>query len=218
MPLDVQQIYSNSQLEYDKCSKSVDYIQYIWNELCNEFNISDVSLTILNSNVYPKTAARQLAALGYNVDSSVFKLDNVNGTPLFITSASVVIDSDGITHSLCGGVYGMADQILPCIEYDNESELSLKYRCIEILLRHEIGHIISYHDLFDSRTIEEYNMINDKIDTLTKQKMRLWDTGSTGTLKLLQHYNLPLESLANTAVHITPKTLIDATCLLVEYE
>lgn len=217
---DVLRKLSLSQLEYDRYNQVASQMQWIWGKLCEEFelNLEDHPLTILNTNQYPTSAARRLAALGYNVDPSTFECSIQDGNqPIFITSSHLLTNNvTKTTHYLCNGVYGMADFIMRCVENDGEAELPIKYQCLEILMRHEIGHILSMRKLFDNKTEEMSNALNREIEALNFREQSRWNTGDSRVQRMLNHYNLPLEALANTAVRITPQMCVDAACILVE--
>lgn len=194
----------------------------IWNCLLAEYGLPlTTEFIIVDSyNLYPKEAARRLAALGYKTDSKTDDEDDYKAKsenldkPLMMTQFCYPVDETGVIVPKCVGVYCMWEGLYRYLKYDSKSELDLKFRCIECLMRHEIGHVLSMDWEYRGMTVTEVRSKIASIDEATDKLISSWEAGKSLEDQLRRYYQLPLEIWANESAHIDVDTLIDAYDIL----
>lgn len=196
-------------------------IRNIWIDILNEYSLSEKEcpLILVEENFYHKALVDRRKMLNLpepeNTKDDEMKIKSTE--ELFSTHVYFKHDENEDTVNMTVlGVYGLIDRIYKYIEFDNHEERNIKFRCIEIMLRHEMGHILSWKHCYDNKTIGQFNEVHKVISERFQKDMEKWDFTATGEDMLRQYYNLPEESLANHFVGLSANEIIDAAMLFVE--
>lgn len=208
------------QNEFNDFNDIAHRIQYIWAQLCAEYGISVACnpLILINSNDHQNALAERLAQHGCfgdvsNIGCNAYNQDNLS--ILFTTDFHLSIINNTTVVS-CVGVFGMADILWENMKYDNETEMDMKYRCIECYLRHEIGHILSMNAMYQGVSYNDYNSQRKVIKDLEDKVMSSWRIYCSPEEQMRNYFELPLEQIANRVSGVTTDMMIDAWSLFCE--
>lgn len=203
----------------DKKLNVVVRIRNIWIDILNEYGCSEKEypLILVESDSYRKALIerRKQLRMPENAKDDETKIKNTE--ELFSTHVYFKHNEDeDIVNMKVLGVYGLIDRIYNYVKFDNPTELNTKLRCIEIMLRHEMGHILSWKYCYADKTLNQFNEVHRVIYERLQNDMEKWDFAATGEGMLRQYYNLPEESLANHFVGLSTDEIVDAAMLFVE--
>lgn len=186
----------------DGCVKLVTDSMEYWDNLCNEYNISNVPFLI------------------YGNDYTGEYLDDVNSirnvTGKMITSSSIYginnpdINPDDRIIEYVRSIVMMSYEELYGTIIDCELDFDEAFESMKLWLRHELGHVIEKQK-FIGKTMSEWNQHlaeNPSSDTLMPRLDR--DASLEDTLKwFLEYHRIPVEKAADDAVGITEEDIIE---------
>lgn len=208
------------QNEYNNFNDIAHRIQWLWAQLCSEYGISVAChpLLLIESNNHQNALAERLAQNGCfgdvsNIGTNAYNQNNLS--ILFTTDFHFSITNNTTVVS-CLGVFGMADILWEHMKYDNESELDVRFRCIECYLRHEIGHILSMQAMYQGVSYHDYQSQQKLIKDLEQKVMSSWRLYGSPEEQMRNYFDLPLEQIANKVSGITKDMMIDAWSLFCE--
>lgn len=188
----------------------VEKVFNIWETLKGEYGIKQsIPLVIAPDNEFGKYKAIMLNSL-FNVDH--FKPNEFeNDDDSFATTTTYVgPDNNNICHAFCAGTIINSRIIFKIVNKNAEEEM---IDFIEIILRHEIGHMISVAMIYEGITTDESNAIDEKIkmvevDMLSKMNNNV-SYGENISLPYEEYVSLPMEAHANACANVDVKRLIE---------
>ena len=105
-------------------------------------------------------------------------------------------------HAFCAGTIINSRIIFKIVNKNAEEEM---IDFIEIILRHEIGHMISVAIIYEGITTDESNAIDEKIKMVeTDMYSKMNNNGSYE-----EYVDLPMEAHANACANVDVKRLIE---------
>lgn len=194
-------------------------IRNIWIDILNEYGYSEKEypLILVEEDSYHKALIERRKQLGIPENTKDDEMKIKNTEELFSTHVYFEHNEDEYTVNMkVLGVYGLIDRIYKYVKFDNPTELHTKLRCIEIMLRHEMGHLLSWKYCYDNKTIGQFHEVRKVICERFQKDMEKWNFTATGEDMLRQYYNLPGESLANHFVGLSTDEIVDAAILFIE--
>lgn len=199
----------------DSCPKYPDNLKNIlqasWNKLCEQYGITDVPLIFTTTQNFIEDEARRLASLNITTAATgnVVGLGNY-AKPSMITGSNIGFENGHAKVTILG-VFLFEDAILPRF-YEKQLNYD-KLSGVEIIMRHEIGHILSFRSKFEDLSIADYKDLRSWINKENSRIHELWDEDpSNRTME--SYYQMPLERWANDAVGIDDYDLIKAKMTL----
>lgn len=184
-----------------------DVFQNSWKELCEQYSITDVPLIFTTRENFVEDEARRLASLNINTAATgnVVGLGNY-AKPSMITGSNIGFKNGHVKVTILG-VFLFEDNIFPKFY---ESKLNCdKLKGVEAIMKHEMGHILSFKSKFDGLSIADYDDLKAWIAKENSRIHELWDEDpSNRTMK--SYYQMPLERWANDAAGITDEELVKA--------
>lgn len=200
---------NNKKQEYVKSN-----LYRLWDELMIEYGLS-TELILTNIKEYPNEVARRLATLGINTVPE--KLDwycSKNLTKPLMLTRYTYISEYGVIVPRCVGVFCMFDLLCEHFRFDSETEIDRKFKSVEYLLRHEIGHVLSLDVMYRGLTNAKASYLSDTLNKLECEKKDNWKKIRTIEEQLKDYFDLPLEYMANQCVNIETDEMVDAYKLL----
>lgn len=174
----------------------------MWETLKGEYGIKQsIPLVIAPDNEFGKYKAIMLNSL-FNTDH--FKPNEFeNDDDSFATTTTYVgPDNNNICHAFCAGTIINSRIIFKIVNKHAEEEM---IDFIEIILRHEIGHMISVAIIYEGITTDESNAIDEKIKMVeTDMYSKMNNNGSYE-----EYVDLPMEAHANACANVDVKRLIE---------
>ena len=174
----------------------------VWETLKDEYGIDQsIPLVIAPDNEFGKYKAIMLNSL-FNTDH--FKPNEFeNDDDSFATTTTYVgPDNNNICHVFCAGTIINSCIIFKIVNKHAEEEM---IDFIEIILRHEIGHMISVAIIYEGITTDESNAIDEKIKMVeTDMYSKMNNNGSYE-----EYVDLPMEAHANACANVDVKRLIE---------
>ena len=174
----------------------------MWETLKGEYGIDQsIPLVIAPDNEFGKYKAIMLNSL-FNVDH--FKPNEFeNDDDSFATTTTYVgPDNNNMCHAFCAGTIINSRIIFKIVNKNAEEEM---IDFIEIILRHEIGHMISVAIIYEGITTDESNAIDEKIKMVeTDMYSKMNNNGSYE-----EYVDLPMEAHANACANVDVKRLIE---------
>lgn len=180
----------------------VEKVFNIWETLKGEYDIDQsIPLVIAPPDEFPEYKALMLNSL-FNVDH--FKPNEFeNGDDSFATTMTYIVpDDDNICHVFCAGVIINAIIIFKIVNKKAEEEM---IDFIEIILKHEIGHMISMAMIHEGITMDESNAIDEKIKMVEADML----SKMNNNISYEEHASLPLEAHANECANVDVNKLIE---------
>ena len=181
----------------------------IWQMLKDEYGIyQDIPLVIAPSDEFGKYKAIMLNSL-FNV--SQFKPNEFeNDDDSFAVSTTYIgPDNNNICRVFCAGVIINARIIFKIVNKKAEEEM---IDFIEILLRHEIGHMISTVMMHEGITMEESNAVDAKVKMLENDMLSKMNNNISYeeniNLPYEEYVSLPMEAHANACANVDVDKLI----------
>ena len=188
----------------------VEKVFRIWEMLKDEYGIDQsIPLVIAPSDEFPDYKALMLNSL-FNVEH--FKPEEFeNGDDSFAGSITYIApDNNNICRVFCAGVIINACIIFKIVNKKAEEEM---IDFIEILLRHEIGHMISMVMIHEGITIDESDAIDENIKILENDMLSKMNNnvsyGENVSLPYEEYVSLPLEAHANKCANVDVNKLIE---------
>ena len=187
----------------------VEKVFNVWETLKGEYGIDQSTpLVIAPDNEFGKYKAIMLNSL-FNMDH--FKPNEFeNDDDSFATTTTYVgPDNNNICHASCAGTIINSRIIFKIVNKNAEEEM---IDFIEIILRHEIGHMISVAMIYEGITTDESNAIDEKIkmveaDMLSKMNNNV-SYGENISLPYEEYVSLPMEAHANACANVDVDKLI----------
>ena len=186
----------------------VEKVFNIWETLKGEYGIDQSTpLVIAPDNEFGKYKAIMLNSL-FNMDH--FKPNEFeNDDDSFATTTTYVGPDNNICHAFCAGTIINSRIIFKIVNKNAEEEM---IDFIEIILRHEIGHMISVAMIYEGITTDESNAIDEKIkmveaDMLSKMNNNV-SYGENISLPYEEYVSLPMEAHANACANVDVDKLI----------
>ena len=187
----------------------VEKVFNVWETLKGEYGIDQSTpLVIAPDNEFGKYKAIMLNSL-FNMDH--FKPNEFeNDDDSFATTTTYVgPDNNNICHAFCAGTIINSRIIFKIVNKNAEEEM---IDFIEIILRHEIGHMISVAMIYEGITTDESNAIDEKIkmveaDMLSKMNNNV-SYGENISLPYEEYVSLPMEAHANACANVDVDKLI----------
>ena len=174
----------------------------MWETLTDEYGLDQsIPLVIAPDNEFGKYKAIMLNSL-FNVDH--FKPNEFeNDDDSFATTTTYVgPDNNNMCHAFCAGTIINSRIIFKIVNKNAEEEM---IDFIEIILRHEIGHMISVAMIYEGITTDESNAIDEKIKMVeTDMYSKMNNNGSYE-----EYVDLPMEAHANACANVDVKRLIE---------
>lgn len=174
----------------------------MWETLKGEYGIKQsIPLVIAPDNEFGKYKAIMLNSL-FNTDH--FKPNEFeNDDDSFATTTiDVCPDNNNICHVFCAGTIINSRIIFKIVNKNAEEEM---IDFIEIILRHEIGHMISVAIIYEGITTDESNAIDKKVKMVeTDMYSKMNNNGSYE-----EYVDLPMEAHANACANVDVKRLIE---------
>ena len=188
----------------------VEKVFNIWETLKVEYGFDQsIPLVIAPSDEFGKYKAIMLNSL-FNV--SQFKPNEFeNGDDSFAESTIYIApDNNNICRVFCAGAIINARIIFKIVNKKAEEEM---IDFIEILLRHEIGHMISMVMIHEGITLEESNAIDENIKILETDMLSKMNNNipyeENVSLPYEEYISLPMEAHANACANVDVKRLIE---------
>lgn len=175
----------------------------MWETLKGEYGIDQsIPLVISPDNEFGKYKAIMLNSL-FNTDH--FKPNEFeNDDDSFATTTiDVCPDNNNICHVFCAGTIINSCIIFKIVNKHAEEEM---IDFIEIILRHEIGHMISVAIIYEGITTDESNAIDEKIK-MVETDMYSKMNNNNGSYE--EYVDLPMEAHANACANVDVKRLIE---------
>ena len=175
----------------DRSVDPVTDIKNIWSQLCTEYGI-DTELNFVYEN--------------NDVASS---LATHNSLTIAVTKAEVRIGKyTKKTLVVVNGVDLVCKQVIPTLTKIKKRNKKYESKLNELttILRHEIGHVLSFKEKYSNLTKEELNKLNEYIDV---NRMALDVPVKDVYSGLVMYLNQPLEKWANEAAGISNEKLIN---------
>lgn len=179
----------------------VEKVFNIWETLKDEYGIDQsIPLVIAPDNEFGKYKAIMLNSL-FNVD--YFKPDEFeNNNDSFATTINYIVpDDDNICHVFCAGVIMDTSVIFKIVSKNADEMINL----IEIILRHEIGHMISMAMIHEGISMEESNAIDENIKILENDML----SKMNNDISYEEQASLPMEAHANKCANVNVSKLIE---------
>ena len=186
----------------ERVDNFVEKVFNIWETLKVEYGFDQsIPLVIAPPDEFPEYKALMLNSL-FNVDH--FKPNEFeNGDDSFATTMTYIVpDDDNICHVFCAGVIINAIIIFKIVNKKAEEEM---IDFIEIIIRHEIGHMISMAMIHEGITMEESNAVDAKVKMLENDMY----SKMNNTISYEEHARLPLEAHANKCANVDVNKLIE---------
>lgn len=180
----------------------VEKVFNIWETLKDEYGIDQSTpLVIAPPDEFPDYKAIMLNSL-FNVEH--FKPNEFeNGDDSFATTMTYIVpDDNNICQVFCAGVIINAIIIFKIVNKNAEEEM---IDFIEIIIRHEIGHMISMAMMHEGITMDESNAIDEKIKMLENDML----SKMNNNISYEEHASLPLEAHANECANVDVSKLIE---------
>lgn len=185
-----------------RIDRFVQKVFNMWETLKGEYGIDQsIPLVIAPDNEFGKYKAIMLNSL-FNVDH--FKPNEFeNDDDSFATTTTYVgPDNNNMCHAFCAGTIINSRIIFKIVNKNAEEEM---IDFIEIILRHEIGHMISAAMIYEGITTDESNAIDEKIKMVeTDMYSKMNNNGSYE-----EYVDLPIEAHANACANVDVKRLIE---------
>ena len=182
----------------------------MWETLKGEYGIKQsIPLVIAPDNEFGKYKAIMLNSL-FNTDH--FKPNEFeNDDDSFATTTTYVgPDNNNICHAFCAGTIINSRIIFKIVNKNAEEEM---IDFIEIILRHEIGHMISVAMIYEGITLEESNAIDKNIKILETDMLSKMNNNipyeENVSLPYEEYVSLPMEAHANACANVDVKRLIE---------
>lgn len=188
-----------------------EIFQTSWNELCEQYGITDVPLIFTTREKFVEDEARRLASLNINTAATgnVVGLGNY-AKPSMITGSNIGFKNGHVEVTILG-VFLFEDNIFPKF-YEPKLNHD-KLEGVEAIMKHEMGHVLSFRSKFDGLSIADYDDLKAWIAKENNRIHELWDEDpSNRTME--SYYQMPLERWANDASGITDEELIKAKMAL----
>ncbi len=188
-----------------------DIFQNSWNELCEQYDITDVPLIFTTRENFVEDEARRLASLNINTaaSSNVVGLGNY-AKPSMITGSNIGFENGHVKVTILG-VFLFEDSLFP--KFYEQKLNSEKLKGVEAIMRHEMGHVLSFRSKFEGLSIADYNDLKAWINKENSKIHELWDEDpSNRTME--SYYQMPLERWANDAAGVTDEELVKAKIAL----
>ena len=179
----------------------VEKVFNIWETLKGEYDIDQsIPLVIAPPDEFPEYKAIMLNS-SFNVNH--FKPEEFeNGDDSFATTMTYIVpDDNNICHVFCAGVIINAIIIFKIVNKKAEEEM---IDFIEIIIRHEIGHMISMAMIHEGITMEESNAVDAKVKILENDML----SKMNNDISYEEHSSLPLEAHANKCANVDVDKLI----------
>lgn len=180
----------------------VEKVFNIWETLKVEYGFDQsIPLVIAPPDEFPEYKAIMLNSL-FNVNH--FKPEEFeNGDDSFATTMTYIVpDDNNICHVFCAGVIINAIIIFKIVNKKAETEM---IDFIEIIIRHEIGHMISMAMIHEGITMDESNAIDEKIKMVEADML----SKMNNNISYEEHASLPLEAHANECANVDVNKLIE---------
>ena len=174
----------------------------MWETLKGEYGIKQsIPLVIAPDNEFGKYKAIMLNSL-FNTDH--FKPNEFeNDDDSFATTTiDVCPDNNNICHVFCAGTIINSRIIFKIVNKNAEEEM---IDFIEIILRHEIGHMISVAIIYEGITTDESNAVDAKVKMLENDMYSKMN--NNGSYE--EYVDLPMEAHANACANVDVKRLIE---------
>lgn len=188
-----------------------DIFQNSWNELCKQYNITDVPLIFTTRENFVEDEARRLASLNINTAATgnVVGLGNY-AKPSMITGSNIGFKNGHVKVTILG-VFLFEDSVFP--KFYEQKLNHDKLEGVEAIMKHELGHVLSFRSKFDGLSIADYDDLKAWISKENSRIHELWDEDpSNRTME--SYYQMPLERWANDAAGITDEELVKAKMAL----
>ena len=173
----------------------------IWQMLKDEYGIyQDIPLVIAPSDEFGKYNAIMLNSLFNVIQFKPNEFENDDDS-FAVSTTYIGPDNNNICRVFCAGVIINARIIFKIVNKKAEEEM---IDFIEIILRHEIGHMISVAIIYEGITTDESNAIDEKIKMVeTDMYSKMNNNGSYE-----EYVDLPMEAHANACANVDVKRLI----------
>ena len=185
-----------------RIDRFVQKVFNMWETLKDEYGIDQsIPLVIAPDNEFGKYKSIMLNSL-FNTDH--FKPNEFeNDDDSFATTTTYVgPDNNNMCHAFCAGTIINSRIIFKIVNKNAEEEM---IDFIEIILRHEIGHMISVAIIYEGITTDESNAIDEKIKMVeTDMYSKMNNNGSYE-----EYVDLPMEAHANACANVDVKRLIE---------
>lgn len=188
-----------------------DIFQNSWKELCEQYDVTDVPLIFTTRENFIKDEASLLASLNINTAATgnVVGLGNY-AKPSMITGSNIGFKNGHVKVTILG-VFLFEDSIFP--KFYEQKLNSEKLKGVEAIMKHELGHVLSFRSKFEGLSIADYDDLKAWISKENSRIHELWDEDpSNRTME--SYYQMPLERWANDAVGITDEELVKAKMAL----
>lgn len=192
----------------ERVDNFVEKVFNIWETLKVEYGLDQsIPLVIAPDNEFGKYKAIMLNSL-FNVDH--FKPNEFeNDDDSFATTTYVGPDNNNICHAFCAGTIINSHIIFKIVNKNAEEEM---IDFIEIILRHEIGHMISVAMIYEGITTDESNAIDEKIKMLETGMLSKMNNNISYeeniSLPYEEYVSLPMEAHANECANVDVDKLI----------
>ena len=186
----------------ERIDRFVQKVFNMWETLKGEYGIKQsIPLVIAPDNEFGKYKAIMLNSL-FNTDH--FKPNEFeNDDDSFATTTTYVgPDNNNICHVFCAGTIINSCIIFKIVNKHAEEEM---IDFIEIILRHEIGHMISVAIIYEGITTDESNAVDAKVKMLENDMYSKMN--NNGSYE--EYVDLPMEAHANACANVDVKRLIE---------
>lgn len=186
-----------------------EIFQHSWNELCEQYGITDVPLIFTTRENFVEDEARRLASLNINTAATgnVVGLGNY-AKPSMITGSNIGFKNGHVKVTILG-VFLFEDNIFS--KFYEQKLNSEKLKGVEAIMKHELGHVLSFRSKFDGLSVADYDDLKAWITKENNRIHELWDEDPSN---LESYYQMPLERWANDAAGITDEELVKAKIAL----
>lgn len=173
----------------------------IWNRLCEEFRIPNIELVICDIIEYSKYKANLWNEF---IGIEFFTEDDFDNTPSMATTLTRTFpDNNNIVSFCIAGCIMNIELLHDTVSWDDE----VRNEFFELLLRHEFGHMISMHCVYNGKTVSESEEIDEYFSHITRENYSSFENPDDPTFT--EYMSLPLESMANEFGHVNVERFLE---------
>lgn len=136
-----------------------------------------------------------------------------NKSKALMFSPNLFEEKNGLISYNPYGVVVLKEIIDAACYADSIHSLKLKLPAWEIIMRHELGHIVAHIEMYKHLDPSEFRRINDNIDKIAKNQKKRWDIENDEFDSF--HYNMDFsEHIANTLSNVSMTEMVLASRII----
>lgn len=130
---------------------------------------------------------------------------------LLFTHSTVYMDKEDLIQYEHHGVFGLIEQMNDVTAGDNMDTLKMKLPAWDVILRHEIGHVLVNIEYYKNLTINEFDRIDRNIGKFDRDQTNRWDLEEDDQSDPFHHSLKFKEAAANEVMGISAAEIVAAT-------